>query len=437
MNYQLRDYQQEATDSGIEFFNDKKDKSNSIIVIPTGGGKSLVVANIAKQLDGNTIVFQPSKELLEQNFEKYVSYGEYATIYSASKGIKKVSKVTFATIGSVVKKPELFKDFKYCIIDECHKVSPDKSSMYSTFLNELNIKILGLTATPIRLKSYNYPVPHSKLGMLNRQRPRTFSKYIHITQIKELVEKNFFAPTKYVSIDFDKSTLRVNSTGADFTEISISKALSEQGINDKIIHYAKEAIKKGRKHILIFTPLVADAEYIASQLNGHYVCGKTKKKERELILNAFKSGEIKVIANVGVLQIGFDFPALDTIILGRPTMSLALYYQMIGRGVRPFSSKEYCLILDLVGNFDTFGRVEDLEIKNKNGWGVYSGNRLLTNVDMSEGGEIVDEVVMPFGKFKGEPLPSIPNHYLKWVYKNVEKKPYNKEVFDYIENNII
>ena len=125
-------------------------------------GKSLIIANIAKQLCGNVVIFQPSKELLEQNYGKYILYGEYAEIYSASAGRKKISHVTFATIGSVVNKPELFNEFQYCIVDECHLVSPKDETMYNKFFTALNLKVLGLTATPVRMKRYNFPYPHVK-----------------------------------------------------------------------------------------------------------------------------------------------------------------------------------------------------------------------------------------------------------------------------------
>ena len=165
--YKLRDYQQEAVNKGIDFLlgNSKK---NAVIIAPTGSGKSLIIANIAKALDGHTIVFQPSKELLEQNYGKYISYGEEAEIYSASMGQKTIGKVTFATIGSVVNKPELFEQFQYCIVDECDLVSPSDGTMYKKFFGALKLKVLGLTATPIRMKRYNFPYPHSKLCMLDR-----------------------------------------------------------------------------------------------------------------------------------------------------------------------------------------------------------------------------------------------------------------------------
>ena len=98
-------------------------------------------------------------------------------------------------------------------------------------------------------------------------------------------------------------------------------------------------------------------------------------------MRAFKQKQIKVVANVGVLTTGFDFPELATVVLARPTMSLALYYQMCGRAIRPFPNK-VSWVVDLCGNYKRFGRVDDLELRQtKPGiWAVFSGAKQLTNV---------------------------------------------------------
>jgi len=384
--YKLRPYQEDAVKAGIGFFK-KKSKKNAVIVAPTGSGKSLIIANIAKKLDGKTIVFQPTKELLEQNYSKYCSYGEYAEIYSASAGRKKISKVTFATIGSVVNKPELFKEFQYCIVDECHLVSPQSGTMYQKFFNKLDLKVLGLTATPVRLKTYNFPDRHSKLNMLDRMRPKFFNEFIHVTQISELVGMGFFAHIEYISNPFNKSALQVNTTGAEYTDNSIKKALYENNTNNQITQLCRKIYKKGVvKHVLIFTVTVEDAEFISKNLDScAVVSAKTKKKDREEILKDFKSGKIKTVANVGILTTGFDFPELDCIILARPTMSLALYYQMIGRAVRPHQNKEKAYIIDMVGVVSRFGKVENLTFgHDRRGLsGLFSNGVQLTNVDIS------------------------------------------------------
>ena len=441
--FKLREYQQRAVEKGIEFFSSKS-KKNAIIVAPTGSGKSLIIANIAKALNGHTIVFQPSKELLEQNYNKYISYGEKAEIYSASMSQKTIGQVTFATIGSVVNKPELFDKFEYCITDECHLVSPRDSSMYQRFFGKLDLKVLGLTATPIRMKRYNFPVAHAKLCMLDRMRPKFFQEYLHITQISEMVENGYFAEIDYNNFEFDTNALRINSTGADYTDQSIEAALEYNSTLESIEKLFNKLDKSN--HILIFVESVKSA-YKLQKMIGIDRCGlvesKMNKKEREKVLFAFKSGELKAVVNVGILTIGFDFPELDCIISARPTMSLGLYYQIIGRGVRPHPKKEKLLYFDLVNNYKKFGKIESLNIEKKNGlWVIHNGEYVLTNVDIT--GEQRDNFTedkvnsdrsIHFGKFKGQLLSDIPKSYLKWLYETIDRNKYNEYIFEYFEED--
>lgn len=448
MKYTLRPYQEQAVNKGIEFFNGKI-KKNAVIVLPTGSGKSLVIANIAKALNGRTVIFQPSKELLEQNFEKFISYGEFAEIYSASAGRKKISQITFATIGSVVNKPELFSEFNYCIVDECHLVSPSEGTMYQKFFEKLNLKVLGLTATPIRMKRYNFPVPHAKICMLDRMRPRFFSEYLHITQISEMKENNWFSDIEYFNFEFKEDQLKINSTGGDYTERSINLALKANDTLNNILKLYNGIKAKGIiKHILIFVESIESATELQKMIGYEcgFVSGDTPKIERSDTLNKFKKGILKAVVNVGVLTTGFDFPQLDCIISARPTMSLGLYYQIIGRCVRPSTGKSKAYVFDLAGNHKKFGRVEDFIIEKKeNKWVIHNGTNILTNTDISGENRDVNEFepkesdvqLMKFGKYKDKPLNEIPVYYLKWVYDNIDRNKYNESLFKWIEKEIL
>lgn len=383
--FTLRKYQKETVEKGISYFENKKHNDGALAVLPTGSGKSLVIANIAKELKGNTIVFQPSKEILEQNYNKILSYGvKDVAVYSASLNSKNISKITFATIGSVNNKHDLFNDFQNVIVDECHLVNA-KGGMYQKFLYENNKKVLGLTATPYRLSSDRFG--GSILKFLTRTRPRIFHELISFVQIDELSREGFLSKLEYVPIKaIEIDQLKINSTGADFTDESLRNHLRKINFSDKLIDVIRLLNNKKQKHILVFTKFVDDAksliEVLKDEIKCAYVSAETPKKERELILNDFKSGKTKVVANVGILTTGFDFPELDTIVLSRPTMSLGLYYQMVGRGLRPHTNKQKCIVVDMCETYQRFGKIEDLKINKErnNLWFVESNGKKLTNV---------------------------------------------------------
>lgn len=388
MIYKLRDYQQQASDAAIRFFKDTKSKKNAIMVLPTGSGKSLIIADIAARLNGYVLVFQPSREILEQNFKKLCSYGVVdCSAYSASLNSKDVSRITFATIGSVINHPELFTHFNYVIIDECHLVNP-KEGMYKEFLTMLKCKILGLTATPYRLSSSRDF--GSMLKFITRTRPCVFSDVIYHVQISTLLDMGYLAKLNYYQMNpvgWNELNLKVNTTGADYTDKSVVGEYERIDFYGFLVSIVRRLMhpKSGgkRKGILVFTRFLKEAQRLTQSVPGTaIVSGDTPKKEREEILEAFKSGRIPVVANVGVLTTGFDYPELDTIVMARPTMSLALWYQIVGRAIRPHPDKEAGWIVDLCGNIKRFGEVKDLRLVNGgNGkWAVWSKGRQLTNV---------------------------------------------------------
>ena len=352
-------------------------------------GKSLVIADIASRIEGPLLVFQPSKEILQQNFAKLQSYGIFdCGCYSASVGSKDINRITFATIGSVMNHVRDFDCFKNVIIDECHYVN-SKAGQYKQFIEAKNRQVIGLTATPYRLDRTE---GGSILKFLTRTRPRIFSKVIYCCQIGELLSKGFLAELHYYDLTtLDLRRVRSNSTGADYDEKSLLAEYERSGFYDKLSNTVVKVMqpKSGipRNGILVFTAFTKEARQLVDKLqtlgvNAAIVTGETPKKEREEILDRFKRREIKVVANVGVLTTGFDHPALDTVILARPTKSLGLYYQMVGRAIRPFQGKEGWIV-DLSGNYRRFGNVADLFISKPPGttkWAVYSRGIQLTNV---------------------------------------------------------
>lgn len=382
--FKLRKYQQEALDSGLEFFRNKKYKDkNNVLVLPTGAGKSIIIAKLAEALGENILVFAPSLELIAQNHKKYENLGLKAGIFCASLNRKEIEPVTFASINSAKKKPELFKDFKYIIIDECHQVSVENTGMYKSFFKTLGIeRSLGLTATPFKTKQYkdieseNEYDTISKLKLFNSIRPKFFHDIIHVTQIKELFNQGFLTPLKYIPLKWENKDLKLNSTGSNFSKESVPKSLLKNKVNLSIPKIIEVAQSKGRKHHLVFVYSVQDAEYLHSRIpKSAIIHANTNKKERIELVSKFKSGDIKVLLNYATFTTGFDFPELDNIIIGRPVLSFNVFYQMIGRGVRlaeGFSNyseskkvKPNCSILDMCGNISRFGEMENWYLQKR------------------------------------------------------------------------
>lgn len=389
MRYQLRPYQKQASDAAVAAFTSKQE-SNGLLILPTGAGKSLVIADIAHRLEGPLLILQPSKEILEQNFAKLQSYGIWdSSIYSASVGYKEINRITFATIGSVMNHMDDFAHFKNVMIDECHYVN-SKGGMYEEFIHAVPRKVVGLTATPYRLGRGAEGM--SMLKFLTRTKPRIFSRVLYCCQISELLSKGYLAHLSYYDLTaINLEMVKSNSTGADYDEKSLKEEYERSGFYDKLTTTTLRVLKPKsgipRKGVLVFTRFTEEADNLVEKLmvkgiRAAIVTGETPKRERENMLEDFKSGKIQVIANVGVLTTGFDYPELDTIILGRPTKSLALYYQMVGRAIRPYQGKDGWVI-DLGGTYRRFGAVADLRIDCPPGsskWAVYSRGRQLTNV---------------------------------------------------------
>ncbi len=380
MSFKPRPYQQEAIDAAVSFFHDKKKDYNALEILPTGSGKSVVIANIASNLPGKTVVFQPSKEILEQNVKKFMSYGFRCGVYSASAGMKYMDTITFATIGSVAKKKHLFREFTNVIIDECHLVNPDQG-MYHDFIHSLdNAKVLGLTATPYRLSS---DFEGARLKFLTRTRPKIFSKVLYYIQNDVLFNNGFLAKLEYYNFNVvDRTMLQTNAAGTDFTEASIRSYYRAIKMPQQVIHYANRILAK-RKNLLVFCSLIAEANEASKGIPGSVVItGETDARVRERILSDFLKGNIRCLINVGVLTTGFDYPELEAILIGRSTMSLALYYQMVGRVMRPHPNKESGWVVDLGGNLALFGKIETMKIK-KTEKGLYyieNNGRQLTNI---------------------------------------------------------
>jgi DNA repair protein RadD len=350
----LREYQIEPHQKGVEFFA-KEEPKPGIIVAPTAFGKSHLIAHTAKDIEGRTIVLQPTKELLEQNYKKIISLGARASIFSASMNRKNIGAITYATIGSVFKIGDSFKElgFRNMIIDEVHLYPRTMESMLGTFLLQSGItKVLGLTATPFKLQN-NTDLDgerFSKLQMLTSRSKNGhfFKDIIHVTQIQELTSRGYWSKLEYEVDNFSDEALEWNTTKSDYTEQSLFLTYSKNDMEGKILDRLSG---NDRNATIIFVPSINDAVRLARKLPScAAVHSKLDTPTRDRIIKDFRNGYLRHVVNVNILAVGFDHPDVDQIVSARPTASLAWFYQALGRGTRLSPRKNDCRIIDFAGN---------------------------------------------------------------------------------------
>ena len=400
--YPPRYYQRNAINRTVDAI--ARGQQRLLLVMATGTGKTYTAFQIVYRLlqsgmkrkilylaDRNILVDQS----IQQDFAPLEKVTHKINVAKDDKSTITSHEVYFSLYQQLVGDDdqehfsELFTPdfFDLIIVDECHLVNPIEG-MYKDFFDAVKCKVLGLTATPYRLSSSRDF--GSMLKFITRTKPHVFSEVIYHVQVSTLLDMGYLAKLDYYSMNpsgWNELNLKVNTTGADYTDRSVQKEYERIDFYGYLVHIVQRLMnpKAGgkRKGILVFTRFLKEAERLTMSIPGcAIVSGDTPKKEREHILEAFKAGEIPVVANVGVLTTGFDYPELDTVVMARPTMSLAMWYQIVGRAIRPHPSKECGWIVDLCGNIKRFGEVSDLRLFDSgNGkWAVFSNGRQLTNV---------------------------------------------------------
>jgi DNA repair protein RadD len=380
-SFQLRDYQQEAVTATLEHF--RKSNDSAVIVLPTGSGKSLVIAELARLAKRKILILTHVKELVEQNHQKYESYGLTAGIYSA--GLKKKEnqyQVTFASIQSAARNlADFSQQYSLIIIDECHRVNmadhdnakeqeqDEKQELqdlnqYQKIIYQLkesnpDIKLLGLTATPYRL-GMGWIYRRHYRGMVRSENARPFEHCIYELPLRYLIKRQYLTEPKLVDATiehYDFSSLRENASG-EYNPTDVNHLLNKnhrvtQGIIEQVIELAEK-----RQGVMIFAATVDHAKEIFSYLptlQSALITGATDNTERAHLIKGFKLKKFKYLVNVSVLTTGFDAPHVDMIAILRPTQSVSLYQQIIGRGLRLSDNKKDCLVIDYTGNdFDLY-----------------------------------------------------------------------------------
>lgn len=374
----LRPYQQEAVNK-LEWSANMP--GADLISLPTGSGKSHVIASVAMDKGCDVLIIQPTREILEQNLSKLsaVVGNDVVGVYSASLNRKEIKKYTFATIGSIYKKPQDFVHFGLIIIDECHLVNPKRlGSMFLEFINEVNkkrneaVKIIGLTATPYRLCQQYLRYANgfidtiTTVKLINRVRPVFWNRLIFNINVGDLIDQGYLCKLKYHYVPLvEQEEIKLNKSKSDFDLEAFEQQIAGK---DEQIYKVLDGCQKYFKSTLVFCSSVDQAEKLADMFDdGEVVSAKTKPKERKRIVDGFKSGQIPMVMNVGVFTTGFDHPALDCIVLLRPSRSLGLIYQMIGRGLRTSPGKKFCTVVDMTDTIKKVGRIETFKVEKIEG----------------------------------------------------------------------
>lgn len=372
----LRPYQSEAVEAVYRHLRDHDD--NPVVVIPTGGGKTPVMATICddvvRRWDGRALVLAHVKELLEQTAGTLsrMAPGLDVGVYSA--GLRRRDtehRVIVAGIQSVYKRACELDAFDLVLIDEAHLIPPEGDGMYRQFLTEAKVvnphlRVVGLTATPFRMYS----------GMICRG-DHFLNAVCFEVGVKELIRDGYLCRlrTKAGIVRADTSSLHVR--GGEFIPGEVEELMDAGGL---VKAACAELVEQAgdRQSVLIFAAGIQHGRHIVETLQRDhgiecgFVTGDTPSGERDSLIGRFRrqtgSGlfadarPLKYLCNVNVLTMGFDAPNVDCVAMLRPTMSPGLFYQMVGRGFRLCEGKADCLVLDFGGNVMRHGPVDDLRV---------------------------------------------------------------------------
>jgi DNA repair protein RadD len=383
----LRPYQEEAEDAVFDYWSNEP--GNPLVDLATGCGKSLVMASLIKRLvegwpDMRILVATHVAELIEQNYLELVGIWPFAPagIYSAGLGRRDArSQIVFAGIQTVHNKAHQIGHIDVLMVDECHLIPANSDTMYGRFIAALfeinpDIKVVGLTATPYRLDS----------GRLDEGDNRMFDEVVYTYGIGDGVRDGYLTPlsSKHTATSFDMKG--VGKLGGDYKQSALQAAVDRFDVTRSAVD---EIVAKGadRRSWLCFCSGVEHAEHVRDEIRSRgisceTITGETAKDERRRIIEDFKNYRIRALTNNSVLTTGFNHKGVDLIAALRPTLSVSLYVQMMGRGTRPLYApgmplgtpeqrvaairsgpKPSCLVLDFAGLVNKHGPVDMVQPK--------------------------------------------------------------------------
>ena len=374
MSLTLRPYQASAIHGIYSYFEGAT--GNPLVIIPTAGGKSLVMASFIEGVlkaypDQRILIVTHVRELIEQNYLELVKLWPEAPAGIYSAGLKQrdiQARILFAGIQSIHKRVYDVQQCDLILIDEAHLIPRKSNTMYRRFLEGLKrlnplLKVIGLTATPYRLDS----------GLLHEGKDAIFTDIAFEVSVRQLIDDGYLSPliSKRMATQLDLTG--VGTRGGEFIAKDLEQAVDQDGITEsaveEIIRYGQE-----RRSWLVFCSGVRHAQHVreairAQGITCETIVGDTPSIVRDALIEAFKRGKIRCLTNANVLTTGFNAPAVDLIAMLRPTQSAGLYVQIVGRGCRLADGKDNCLVLDFAGNIARHGPIDAIQPRRGKGDG--------------------------------------------------------------------
>lgn len=369
-------YQLEALEAFKNFVVSNPYGRNPLIVMPTGTGKSVVIASMIKWVrtwpENKVLVLTHVGELVKQNARKLQDVWPQANIGYCSASLNRKDTqhgIIFGTVQTVYSLLKKDKEAlgKRClvIIDECHLLSEKSSSQYRTVLRTLKeqcpeLRVCGLSATPYRERG----------KLLTEQKDPIFTDvaYDLTKKFTQLIDEGYLAPLVALPTPVSVNLEGVHIKGGEFKDDELQKAVG----NEVLLNQACDImVKEGaaRKAWLVFVSGIKNAENVTLKLQKRGVTALTvnssrTKEENDKAIAGFRSGEVKCLVSANQLTTGFDVPQVDLIGMLRPTMSVSLHVQSLGRGTRPAPNKTDCLVLDFARNIERLGAINDPLLSN-------------------------------------------------------------------------
>lgn len=349
---QLRDYQQHVIDKCLESL--KGDKRRIGVSLATGGGKTVIFANLIKQLSQQkshrALVLVHRRELVLQAAQTIKKFMPHARIQLemgkyVCQDVKNCD-VIIASVQSLIRRLDNYdsNDIDLVIVDEAHHAV---ANSYLRILDHFkrHIPVVGFSATFER-------ADHKALSTV-------MDEIVYHKGILEMINDNWLCEGKFttVKIDADLNSVERASGTDDFKLDQLSRVMNIPEINGIVLktylHKSKEQ-PGGFNSTLLFAVDIKHAKslhhlFVSYGIEAECVTSETKARERDQIIESFKKGDVKVLINCGIFTEGTDMPGVDCILLCRPTRSRTLLVQMIGRGLRLHHSKDFCHIIDFVG----------------------------------------------------------------------------------------